>query len=106
MKRNNRKQEVQPSYISVGIEVFFHVHRKESPDKNFLCRGIITRVPIVVSNVYKIQIKSVCPKTLTHGIQEEEARSFLGKIYPIEPTGVKESSSSWMNMSYPEPWVK
>ena len=107
MKRNNSyRRDSGPSYLKPGTKVYFHVHKRDTPDKNFLCLGEIVRTPTGTSNVYKVKIMRVCTRTSTSGSQEKEARDFLEKTYPVPPTGVDEHFSSWMQLLYENaPWI-
>jgi hypothetical protein len=108
MKRNNsyRRDSPSSSYLKPGTKVYFHVHKKDTPDKNFLCLGEIVRTPTGISNVYKIKITRVCTRTSTHGDLKDEAGNFLKKTYPVSPTGVETSFSSWMQLLYENaPWI-
>ena len=94
------QKPIKPS-IERGAIVYFHCFSRSLPEAKFFCKGIVARLPTCESPIYKIIPFSVCSLTLTHGLQVEVARSFLGFSMPCPQEHMFTTLTDWMNKAYP-----
>jgi hypothetical protein len=105
MASRQRDKPIESIY-KVGDVVYFHAYAKKDKTVILLCKGIINRLPIQASPVYKVIITNICKTAIGSKDVEKVAGDMVGMVIPCLSKNMFRGTTDVMALTYDlDKWI-